>query len=150
MRPARGQRYGSAAEPERGGKFSYPLRASDGPVNIGDYFCELALLLSQMVYPKVSKKLNPSGADDHRVTTRHLTQLTGGGGCLSMMSEQEILDAAASMVGRYGFDAPLVAGDRSDALTKEGKIDESETWQRILRAIVRLLAEMPAPGETVH
>jgi hypothetical protein len=67
-----------------------------------------------------------------------------------MMSEQEILDAAASMVGRYGFDAPLVAGDRSDALTKEGKIDESETWRRILRAIVRLLAEMPAPGETVH
>jgi hypothetical protein len=43
-----------------------------------------------------------------------------------------------------------VAGDRSDALTKEGKIDESETWRRILRAIVRLLAEMPAPGETVH
>jgi hypothetical protein len=67
-----------------------------------------------------------------------------------MMSEHEIWDAALSMIGRYGFDAPLVAGDRSDALTKNGKIDESETWQRILRAIVRLQAEKPAPGEKVQ
>jgi hypothetical protein len=67
-----------------------------------------------------------------------------------MMSEEDIWDAAASMIGRYGFDAPLVAGDRSDALTEKGMIDESETWQRILHAILRLLAEEPAPGETVH
>jgi hypothetical protein len=67
-----------------------------------------------------------------------------------MMSEHDIWDAALSMIGRYGFDAPLVAGDRSDALTKNGMIDESETWQRILLATLRLLAEKPAPGESVH
>jgi hypothetical protein len=54
------------------------------------------------------------------------------------------------MIKRYGFDAPLAAGERSDALTERGLIDESETWQRILVAIVRLLAEKPAPGEVVQ
>jgi hypothetical protein len=67
-----------------------------------------------------------------------------------MMSEQDIWYAALSMIGRYGFDAPLEAGERSDMLTENGMIDESETWQRILRAIVRLLAEKPAPGEAVQ
>jgi hypothetical protein len=67
-----------------------------------------------------------------------------------MMSEHDIWYAALSMIGRYGFDAPLVAGDRSDSLIEHGRIDESETWQRILRAIVRLQAEKPAPGETVQ
>jgi hypothetical protein len=67
-----------------------------------------------------------------------------------MLSEQDIWYAALSMIGRYGFDAPLAAGDRSDALTERGMIDESETWQRILLAIVRLLAEKPSPGESVQ
>jgi hypothetical protein len=67
-----------------------------------------------------------------------------------MMSEHDIWYAALSMTGRYGFDAPLKAGKHSDALIENGKIDESETWQRILFALTRLLAEKPAPGEKVQ
>jgi hypothetical protein len=63
-----------------------------------------------------------------------------------MMSEQNIWRTALRMIARYGSDAALVAGERSDALTKDGKIDESETWQRILAAIVCLQAERPSPG----
>jgi hypothetical protein len=80
-----------------------------------------------------------------------MTRKSGSGvGGLAMMSEHDICDAALSMIGRYGFDAPLAAGDRSDALTENGMIDESETWQRILHTIVRLLAEKPASGEAAQ
>jgi hypothetical protein len=68
----------------------------------------------------------------------------------TVLSEQHIWYAALSMIGRYGFDAALEAGERSDALTEKGMIDESETWQRILLAVVRLLADKPRPGETVQ
>jgi hypothetical protein len=63
-----------------------------------------------------------------------------------MMSEQNIWRTALRMIARYGSDAALVAGERSDALTKDGRIDESETWQRILAAILCLQAEKPGPG----
>jgi hypothetical protein len=67
-----------------------------------------------------------------------------------MMSEHDIWHTTLSMIGRYGPDAALEAGERSDALIAKGKIDDSETWQRILFAILRLQEEKPAPGETVH
>jgi hypothetical protein len=50
------------------------------------------------------------------------------------------------MIARYGSDAALVAGEHSDALTKGGKIGESETWQGILAAILCLQAEKPSSG----
>jgi hypothetical protein len=99
--------------------------------------------------PQMSVKIRALGADGPRVLTRFSLRNGAGGGRL-LISEHDIWDAALSMIGRYGFDAPLVAGDRSDTLTKDGKIDESETWQRILRAIVRLQAEKPGPGERVQ
>jgi hypothetical protein len=67
-----------------------------------------------------------------------------------MISEHDIWCTALSMMGRYGSDAALEAGDRADALTAEGKIDDSETWQRVLIAITRLQAERPGPGEMVQ
>jgi hypothetical protein len=63
-----------------------------------------------------------------------------------MMSEQDIWRTALRMIARYGSNAALVAGDRSDALTKKGKIGESETWQCILAAILCLQAEKPGRG----
>jgi hypothetical protein len=50
------------------------------------------------------------------------------------------------MIARYGSNAALVAGERSDVLTRDGKIDKSEIWQRILAAILCLQAEKPRPG----
>jgi hypothetical protein len=57
-----------------------------------------------------------------------------------MIPERDIWRTALSMIECYGCDAALEAGERSDAFTKSGKIDESETWQRILLAITRLRA----------
>jgi hypothetical protein len=67
-----------------------------------------------------------------------MTQKTGQQWVATMMSEQNIWRTALRMIARYGSDAALVAGERSDALTKDGRIDESETWQRILAAILCL------------
>jgi hypothetical protein len=119
-----------------------------GPVTIGDYFCELAPFVTNDLSQTALKK---STHREPMILAQRLVislkrRAEGG----RLLTEQDIWDAAASMIGRYGFDAPVVAADRSDALTEKGMIDESETWQRILRAILRLLAEKPAPGETVH
>jgi hypothetical protein len=67
-----------------------------------------------------------------------------------MVSDQDVWHTAVAMIRRYGDDAAFEAGERSDLLTANGEIDESETWQRILAAIKKLQAEKPAPGEMVQ
>jgi hypothetical protein len=54
------------------------------------------------------------------------------------------------MIRRYGADAASEAGERSDLLTANGDVEESEIWQRIPMAIEKLQAEKPAPGEMVQ
>jgi hypothetical protein len=67
-----------------------------------------------------------------------------------MVSDQEVWHTAIAMIRRYGPDAALEAGERSDLLTASGEIDGSEIWQRILVAIEKLQAEKPAPGEMIQ
>jgi hypothetical protein len=67
-----------------------------------------------------------------------------------MISDSEVWHTAVAMIRRYGTDAALQAGERSDVLTANGEIDESEIWQRILAAIKKLQAETPAPGELIQ
>ena len=48
---------------------------------------------------------------------------------------------------RYGDDAMLEAAERADQLLHEGGMAGAETWHRILNAIERLQAKVPAEGE---
>jgi hypothetical protein len=68
----------------------------------------------------------------------------------SMTTDHDIWCSALVMIERYGPNAALEAGDRSDEATARGDIEESEVWQRILAAIERLQAEKPGPGEKVQ
>jgi hypothetical protein len=71
-------------------------------------------------------------------------------GGLAVVSDQEIWHTAIAMIRRYGPNAALEAGERSDLLTASGEIGESEIWQRILVAIKKLQAEKPGPGEMIQ
>jgi hypothetical protein len=44
----------------------------------------------------------------------------------------------------------LEAAERADQLLDEGNMAGAETWHRILNAIERLWAKVPAEGEKVH
>jgi hypothetical protein len=67
-----------------------------------------------------------------------------------MVSDEDVWHTALAMIRRYGTDAEFEAGERSDLLTANGAIDESEVWQRILTAIKKWQAEKPAPGEMIQ
>ena len=68
----------------------------------------------------------------------------------SMTTDHDIWRSALAMIERYGANAALEAGDRSDEATARGDMEESEVWQRILAAIGCLQSERPGPGETVQ
>jgi hypothetical protein len=67
-----------------------------------------------------------------------------------MISDREKWLAAMKMIARYGRDAIVEAGDRADQCLKDGDVDGSDDWQRIMIAVSQLQAEKPAPGETVQ
>jgi hypothetical protein len=54
------------------------------------------------------------------------------------------------MIQHYGRDAAMEAARRSDADLANGDRRSSATWKRILKAIEKLQAEKPEPGETVQ
>jgi hypothetical protein len=64
-----------------------------------------------------------------------------------MITDREIWRAALAMIERYGHNAALEAGNRSDDLTARGEREQSDVWQRVMTAIWRLQSERPAPGE---
>jgi len=67
-----------------------------------------------------------------------------------MIPESDVWRAALLTVRHYKDDAMLEAADRADQLLDEGDMAGAETWHRILNAIERLQAKMPAEGEGVH
>jgi triphosphoribosyl-dephospho-CoA synthetase len=67
-----------------------------------------------------------------------------------MIPDRDVWAAALAIVKRYGDDAMLEASERADQLLDEGDMAGAETWHRILNAIERLQAKVPAEGEKVH
>jgi hypothetical protein len=67
-----------------------------------------------------------------------------------MIPDRDVWAAAVLMVKRYADDAMLEAAERADQLLDEGDMAAAETWHRILNAIERLQAKVPAEGEKVH
>jgi hypothetical protein len=67
-----------------------------------------------------------------------------------MFSDRDVWAAALAMVNRYGDDAMLEAAARADDLLENGDMAGCDVWHRILNAIQRLQASVPADGEAVH
>ncbi|MEA2779023.1 MAG: hypothetical protein QOK29_567 [Rhodospirillaceae bacterium] len=55
-----------------------------------------------------------------------------------MIEAPEIFRAAVSLIDQDGEDAALRAAERADDLFKEGDLDGSALWRRILAAIQEL------------
>jgi Family of unknown function (DUF6961) len=66
-----------------------------------------------------------------------------------MIPDRDVWQAAVLLVKHYGDDAMLEAAERADQLLDEGDTAGAETWHRILNAIERLQARVPAEGEKV-
>ncbi len=62
----------------------------------------------------------------------------------------DIYRSAATLIKRYGEDAPIQAGMRVDALLDESDLDGQAVWRQILAAIEALLRKEPGEGEGVH
>jgi len=67
-----------------------------------------------------------------------------------MISDRDVWQAAVLLVKRYGDDAMLETSKRADQMLEDGDMAGAETWRRILNAIERLQAKVPADGEKVH
>jgi len=67
-----------------------------------------------------------------------------------VIPDRDVWQAALLIVKRYGDDAMHEAAERADQLLDEGDMAGAETWHRILNAIERLQAKVPAEGEKVH
>jgi hypothetical protein len=67
-----------------------------------------------------------------------------------MISHRDIWAAALLMLKRFGDDAMLEAAERVDQRLDEGDIAGCGTWHRILDAIERLQAKVPAQSDGVH
>jgi hypothetical protein len=55
-----------------------------------------------------------------------------------MIDDPDILRAAKLLIDQQGEDAALRAAQRADELFKEGDVDGSAVWRRILAAIEEL------------
>ena len=62
----------------------------------------------------------------------------------AVIYDLDIWQAALLIVKRYGDDAMHEAAERADQLLAEGDMAGAETWHRILNAIERLQAKVPA------
>jgi hypothetical protein len=67
-----------------------------------------------------------------------------------MISDHDVWHAALAMVKRYREDAVSEAAARADQHTEDGDWAAANTWHRILDAIERLQARVPADAESVH
>jgi hypothetical protein len=67
-----------------------------------------------------------------------------------MISERDIWRAAVALIRRYGSNACLEAAERANEHMEGGDEQSCETWVRVMRAIERLQAPKPAPGESVQ
>jgi len=67
-----------------------------------------------------------------------------------VIPEADVWRAALAIVKRYGDDAMFEAAARADQLLEDGDWQAAATWHRILNAIERLQAKVPAKGEAVH
>jgi hypothetical protein len=67
-----------------------------------------------------------------------------------MIPDRDVWQAAVLMVKHYDSDAMFRASARTHRLLEDGDMAGAETWRRILNAIERLQANVPADGEKVH
>lgn len=58
-----------------------------------------------------------------------------------MISEWELWACANEMVRQHGFDAPIHAAMKADALLVEGEQDGAATWRLIIHRVNALLAD---------
>ncbi len=67
-----------------------------------------------------------------------------------MISDLDIYCAAKLLIDDLGYDAPVHAAMRADAMREAGDLDGLATWKRILRAVGELQETAPKSGEAVH
>jgi hypothetical protein len=67
-----------------------------------------------------------------------------------MISEREMWLAARAMIQRYGSNAGIEAAERADEHLEKRHLELAAAWQRIMKAIERLQAGKPDPGESVQ
>lgn len=66
-----------------------------------------------------------------------------------MVVEIDIWRAARLLLRRHGYDAPLIAAQRRDALLAAGDLDGVAVWKRIMSAIDEL-TRARADGERLN
>lgn len=66
-----------------------------------------------------------------------------------MVVEIDIWRAANMLLRDHGYDAPVIAAQRYDALLADGDVDGLTVWKRIMDAIEQL-SRARHDGEPVH
>lgn len=64
-----------------------------------------------------------------------------------MLTEWELWACANEAIKQHGFDAPIFAAMRADALFEQGDEPGAKTWRQIVKRINQLLAE---PAGKLH
>ncbi len=67
-----------------------------------------------------------------------------------MIPDIDIYCAAKLLIDDLGYDAPIHAAMRADAMLDAGDLDGYATWRRIIQAVGELQGVGPRPGEAVH
>ncbi len=60
-----------------------------------------------------------------------------------MISDREIWACAIETIRQHGEDAAIHAAMKADELLEVGAIDGSAAWQRVVRRIIQLEANVP-------
>ena len=67
-----------------------------------------------------------------------------------MIAEAEVWRAAVALVRRHGPDASFAVATYAEQLIEDGDMAAAAACERVLKAIERLQAPVPAEGEKVH